>query len=84
MIINFTENNDVAKYNLAYHYKYVFHLIMRDVFSCIVDTNVNVTWKCKVYGELFRASVKGMVIGCEKCPYCSGKKAVQGVTSLKA
>jgi rubrerythrin len=43
-----------------------------------------VLWKCQEYGELYRTRVCEMVDGTAVCPYCSGKKAVQGFNSLKA
>ncbi len=42
-----------------------------------------VMWKCQTYGLIYWATVRGMVDGLESCPYCSERKAVPGVNSLK-
>lgn len=43
-----------------------------------------VFWNCKIHNKKFGATVKGIVEGAEKCPYCSGKKVVPGENSFKA
>ncbi len=41
-------------------------------------------WNCSVCGMEWVASIKDRVNGDVECPYCSGKKAIPGKTSLKA
>ena len=48
------------------------------------NSSKRVRWQCSKHGLSYYATIKDIVIGLEKCPYCAGKKVVPGVTSLKA
>lgn len=44
-------------------------------------SNKKVWWKCKAYGHSWQAVINNRTKGIG-CPYCSGKKAIQGVNDI--
>jgi hypothetical protein len=54
-----------------------------DCDNILPSYSQRVMWKYQTHGLIYWAAVRGMVDGSESCPYCSERKAVPGVNSLK-
>lgn len=46
-------------------------------------SNKKGVWTCRKYGFTWKAQIKSRVMDGKGCPYCSGKRAVPGVTDLQ-
>ena len=56
----------------------------RDPDTVFPHYGVWVHWNCKACSQIWSSSVKERIQDGVECPYCSGKRAIPGKTSLKA